>query len=153
MTISALAGVGVVAAIEREFGHSHVATFSALLAGTVTLAVANEALCALGCRYMVADRFWPAFVEFIRFRARMAPFLVMIGLLAGAAGSYAGITVALAAPLLLGLQYVLAEHTRATRDRARTQGLFESSVEVHGHVDAVGVEAALCSTAGRLLRC
>jgi hypothetical protein len=56
----------------------------------------------------------------------MAPFMIMIGLLAGMAGRHTVLAAAIAAPLLGGLQYVLAGHTRATRDRERTQGLFEA---------------------------
>ena len=153
MTVAALSGVEVVSTLDRIIGDAGWAVVVALLAGTVVLAVVNEALCALGCRFMVDDPFWSAFSEFLRFRARTAPFLVMIGLLAGVAGRQAPIATALGVPLLFGLQYVLAGHTRATRDRERTQGLFESSVDVHAHVDAVAVEAALSTAARRLLRC
>lgn len=153
MTIAALGGVGSVWSLEHVFGNATWTVVLGLMVGTVVVAVVNEALCALGCWFMVADPFWSAFAEFLRFRSRMAPFLVMIGLLAGIAGREALLTTALAAPLLFGLQYVLAGHTRATRDRARTQGLFESSVDVHGHVDALEVEQALSTAAARLLRC
>jgi diguanylate cyclase (GGDEF)-like protein len=153
MTVSALTAVGAVRLVDLAVGDAAWAVVVGLLVGTFVLAVVNEALCALGCRFMVDDPFWSAFVEFLRFRARLAPFLVMIGLLAGIAGRHLNAAAALAVPLLYGLQYVLAEHTRATRDRERTQGLFESSVDVHGHVDAVEVERELCTAARRLLRC
>ena len=153
LSVSALCAVGAVLALEAGLGTAPWAVLVALLAGTIALAVVNEALCSAACRYMVDEPFWPTLLEFLRFRSRMAPFMIMIGLLAGMAGRHTILAAAIAAPLLGGLQYVLAGHTRATRDRERTQGLFESSVEVHGHVDAIEVESALSSAAASLLRC
>ena len=82
MTISALAGVGVEPA--HRIGSSGLAVGPSgqrSWQAPFVLAVVNEACAPWGAGYLVDQRFWPAFVEFLRFRARMAPFLVMIGLL------------------------------------------------------------------------
>jgi diguanylate cyclase (GGDEF)-like protein len=117
------------------------------------LAVVNEVLLALSFRFVGRDPFWASLWDYLRARAPRTPFLILIGFLTGFAAGEATWAVALGIPLLAGLQYVLGEHTRATRDLERTQGLFESSVEVHSHVTAVEVEDALTSAASRLLRC
>jgi diguanylate cyclase (GGDEF)-like protein len=152
-TLAALSGVTAVQGVEHALGSSGWALYIAALAGALTLAIINDALVALCYRFMVDDPFASAVVEFLKLRFPSAPFLILIGFLAGAAGNESTWTAALAIPLLGGLQFVLAGHTRATRDRERTQGLFESSVEVHGHVDASEVERELCAAARRLLRC
>jgi len=153
LTLSALAGIAVTHTLTGALGTSAMAMLAAVVAGSITMALANEMTLAVEFTYIVHDPFAPAVREFLRFRARRAPFLIVIGFLAGMAGWHASWAVLLGVPLLAGLQYVLAEHTRATRDRERTQGLFESSVEVHSHVDAFQVEDALTTAARRLLRC
>ena len=152
LTAATLAGV----AVRESLPFAAAATglqFLAVAIGAVAMAVVNEGLLAAYYRFALHDRFWSALVELLRFRVRRAPFLMAIGALAGAAAGYASWTILLAVPLLGGLQYVLAEHTRATRDSERALGLFESSVEVHGNVDAVEVESALVSATARLVRC
>jgi diguanylate cyclase (GGDEF)-like protein len=152
-SVAALCGVTTIHVVEQVVGGSSWATLLSVFAGSVVMAIANEALLALSFRFVLDDPFWSSFLEFLQFRVRRAPFLIAIGFLAAVASGYATWMTALAIPLLAGLQYVLGEHTRATRDLERTQGLFESSVEVHGHVDAVEVEEALTAAAARLLRC
>lgn len=152
LTIATLVGVAV--AHELPFFESGSGPqLVAVVVGTVAMAVANEALLAVYFRVALHEPLWSGLVELLRFRAGRAPFLMAIGFLAGAAAGIAAWAAALAVPLLFGLQYVLAEHTRAVRDRERTQGLFESSVEVHGNVDAVEVESALINATARLVRC
>ncbi|MEY2448849.1 MAG: hypothetical protein QOH79_2325 [Acidimicrobiaceae bacterium] len=153
LTVAALCGVSLVQAVEHAIGAGPAASLLAVVVGSITMAVVNETLLAATFRFVLDDPFWSSVTEFLRFRVRRAPFLIVIGYLAGLASGYATWAVALGVPLLGGLQYVLGEHTRATRDLQRTQGLFESSVEVHGHVDAVEVEDALTAAAARLLRC
>jgi len=152
-TTAALCAVGSALGIEHIAGDSAWVLGPAILVATLVLAVVNDALVALAYRFMVDEPFFSAVGEFLRLRLRSAPILIFIGLLAGIAGNQALAAAALAIPLLAGLQFVVAEHTRATRDRERTQGLFESSVEVHAHVDALAVESALSTAARRLLRC
>ena len=153
LTMAALSGVTAARCAQQVLGAAPWALFISACLGSIVLAVANEALLALSFRFVLDDPFWSSVTEFLRFRVRRAPFLIAIGFLAGTAATYATWIAALAVPLLGGLQYVLAEHTRARRDLERTQGLFESSVDVHGHVDGLEVEGALTSAAARLLRC
>ena len=153
LTVSALVGVTASTALENLFGTSAAAMVVAAFMGAVVLAVVNESFVALSFKFILDDPFFPSLEEFLRFRVRRAPFLMAIGFLAGSAAGFATWATALAVPLLGGLQYVLAEHMRAERDRERTQGLFQSSVEVHAHVEAIEVERALTAAAARLVRC
>ncbi|HEX4819783.1 MAG TPA: bifunctional diguanylate cyclase/phosphodiesterase [Acidimicrobiales bacterium] len=153
LTVAALGGVCAADAVSQILGGDAWGLLAGACIGSVALAVINESLLAMCFRFVLNDPFWSSVTEFLRFRVRRAPFLIAIGFLAGSAAQYATWIVALAVPLLGGLQYVLAEHTRARRDLDRTQGLFESSVEVHGHVDVREVEQELAAAAARLLRC
>jgi diguanylate cyclase (GGDEF)-like protein len=128
-------------------------TLFALLVGATTMAVVNEGLLATYFRVALGRVFIGSLWELVVTRARRAPFLILIGFLAGFAAFEITWMALLALPLLGGMQYVLAEHARANRDRERAQGLFKSSVEVHASVDQLEVERALTGAATRLLRC
>lgn len=152
LTVATLLGVCVAHTIPIDTSTTAGEVVAVVLA-TIVMAVANEGLLAVYFRVALHEPLWSGLVELLRFRARRAPFLMAIGFLAGAAAEFSPWITLMAVPLLGGLQYVLAEHTRATRDRERAQGLFESSVEVHGNVDAVVVESALIEATARLVRC
>ena len=153
LTVSAVAGVAAFHNLEPRLGPGVAGLSGAVFVGTVVMAIVNEALLASYYRFAMQDPFVSGFVELLRARARRAPLLLVVGFLAGAAGHFSTWFVVLAVPLLAGSQWVLVEHMRATRDRERTQGLFESSVEIHGFVDAIEVEGALMAATARLLRC
>jgi diguanylate cyclase (GGDEF)-like protein len=152
-TIAALSGVGATHFVSSALGTSYWATLAAVAAGSLVLAFVNEGLSALGLRFVVDDSFRTTLAELLKAREPRAPFLIIIGYLAGTAAMHSSWAMVLAVPLLLGLDYVQSEHSRSSRDLQRTQGLFESSVEVHAHVDGAEVERALTAAAARLLRC
>jgi diguanylate cyclase (GGDEF)-like protein len=153
LTVAALAGVTTTRLLSPDTHDANLRLFGALLVGTIVLAVVNEALLAVYLRLARRDPLVPTIVEMVGARATRAPFIFAIGFLAGVAGGVAPWMALIAVPLLISLQYVLAEHTRATRDRERTQGLFEASVEIHSYVEADEVERAVLATTARLLRC
>jgi diguanylate cyclase (GGDEF)-like protein len=153
LAVAACSGVLVVTSMVADTSTPSARLLLALVLGTIVLAVVNETLLAAYLRVALDEPFKSTVLELLWFRARRAPFLILIGFLAGAAGSWATWTALLAVPLLFGMQLVLAEHTRATRDRERTQGLFGASVEIHGFVEADQVEHALLAATARLLRC
>ncbi|MEY2460766.1 MAG: hypothetical protein QOG30_2596, partial [Acidimicrobiaceae bacterium] len=153
MALAAGSAILTASATQHVLGGSPAATLVSVFAGSIALALVNDTLLSLAFHFILGTPFWSEVVAAIRFDARRSPFLVLLGFLTGSAAQGTTWLVVLAAPLLGGLQYVLAEHMRSRRDLQRTQDLFESSVEVHGHVDAVGVEEALTTAAARLLRC
>jgi diguanylate cyclase (GGDEF)-like protein len=150
MAIAAVAGL---ATLQWAAPETSIWLFVALPVGAVTFAVVNEALLALYYCVTAGDSFSDGFSEMLRARVTRAPFLIVIGLLGAAAAAFTPAAALIAIPLLLGLQYVMAEHTRATRDSERAQGLFEASKTIHSSVVAPEVEAALMAATARLLRC
>ena len=152
VTVATAIGVATATQISASHGAVGLVLLAAVM-GSVVMAVVNEALLAAYFKFAVQDPFWNGLRDLLSARVRRTPFLIAIGFVAGAGASLAAWVTLLSIPLLVGLQYVLAEHTRATRDRARAQGLFESSVEVHSSVDAIEVERALTTATARLTRC
>jgi diguanylate cyclase (GGDEF)-like protein len=151
-TVAALSGVAVVELLTGRVSGTAGTFFTAAI-GAAVLAVVTDILGSLYLSVGHGESFVAAFTELGHLRLKRAPFLVFIGFLAGVAGVHAYWMALLAVPLLFGLQVVLGEETRANRDRERTQGLFEASVEIHSFVEASDVERALLSQAARLLRC
>jgi diguanylate cyclase (GGDEF)-like protein len=153
MCAAALGGVYAANVTHDVLGHGPLALFLAVTVGSVAFTLVNDVVLATAVRWIFGTPFLSGLIADLRFDAFRVPFLIVLGFLTGSAAQSATWVVILGVPLLGGLQYVLAEHRRARRDLQRTQGLFETSVDVHGHVDAVEVEEALTNAALRLLRC
>ena len=151
--IAAAAGLVVVSSITSLDAPLSARVVLALVLGSVVLAITNEAGLALYFRAVGQMSFGHTFVRNISFRVVRTPFLIAAGLLAGTAGRLDPWAALFAVPLFGAAQYVLAEHTRAERDRERTQGLFGAASEVHGSVRTEEVNIALLDAARRLLRC
>ena len=152
-SVAIVAGLAVASALQGLDAPLSGRYVVAVVLGAVTLAIVNEAgvalyLCAVGGR-----GFAHGLVRSISFRVVRTPFLIAAGLLAGTAGRIDTWAALFAVPLFGAAQYVLAEHTRAERDRERTQGLFGAATEVHASVRTEEVNTALLDAARRLLRC
>jgi diguanylate cyclase (GGDEF)-like protein len=149
---ASLAGAGLVlheSILSTEVGQ---AAGAAALA-CVAMALLSDVLLASYFRFSLRKSFAPELVVLVKERFPRIVFLIAIGALSGVAGRLEPALTALGLPLIVGLVLVLGEHSRATRDRQRTQGLFEASVDVHSSVDSDAVRTALISAATRLLRC
>ncbi|HEY2812470.1 MAG TPA: bifunctional diguanylate cyclase/phosphodiesterase [Acidimicrobiales bacterium] len=154
MTLASLAGIVVAHSIAPDVQSAHpLVLLVSVTAGTLTLAVVNVIVLTGYFRIVLGDPYVSTVVELLPTRVRRTPFLVPIGFLAGVAGLWSPCAALLGVPVLIGLQIFLGQHTRATRDRERTQGLFEASVEIHSFVESSGVAHALTTTTARLLRC
>jgi diguanylate cyclase (GGDEF)-like protein len=153
MAVAATVGLGLgtlVADLPHATGLRLVAAL--VIAGAAMTAV-NVATMATYRRAVDRERFWSTFTKFGRFGLGRIPFVLSMGVLAGVAAHDGSWLPLFALPPLLAMQFVLAEHLRAKRDRERAQGLFESSVQIHGSVRYDEVAAAIVDTAKRLLRC
>jgi GGDEF domain-containing protein len=98
-----------------------------------------------------AEAFGPSFFSALRFGLPRAPFIAGIGYSAAVASTVVPWAGLFMVPALAGLVYVLAEHFKAERDRARAEILFRTAEAAHAHVEPDEVDAAIVAGAGSLL--
>jgi diguanylate cyclase (GGDEF)-like protein len=154
MTLAAAAGL-LLAGLVRPLDQAVMtrSVLAAFLAGAAFI-VSNNLSNAAYCRVVDRQPFFTTVVESLRFNLRRAAFVIPVAALAGVAAASTASGVALLGLLpIAGMLYAMGEHLRARRDRERTQGLFESSIEIHGSVRVGEVELAIRDAAMRLLRC
>src|SRR5438270_2103616 len=87
-TVSALAGVMAVRTVENLSGTGPWSLLASSVAGCVVFAISVDGLLALGLRFVFDDHAWAAFMEQQRARVRRAPFLVLLGFLAGVSAKF-----------------------------------------------------------------
>jgi len=97
------------------------------------------------------ESFGSSFFAALRFGLPRAPFIAGIGYSAAVASTVVPWAGLFMVPALAGLVYVLAEHFKAERDRARAEILFRTAEAAHSSIELAEVDAAIVAGAGSLL--
>jgi diguanylate cyclase (GGDEF)-like protein/PAS domain S-box-containing protein len=150
--LSAGAGAAVFTALSASVSPPSWRVIGAATTAGLAYFVVNDV--AVGCIFAATGTTWrEALFDAIDIRLLLAAAGITMGLVTALVlTAYTWALVLALLPLLI-LRQVLAGHFEARHDRARLNGLFESTLEIHGSMGREEVVGSLLEAAKSLLRC